>query len=207
MPSPYSTKRSELCRHDSWRVGCVSCKQDDIGEACAELEVEIAMTNEYLCALPLSISQAPTEEERQKLEKEEEKVKVRHGSLLDCLSGSRLHMDKVAAEKPNLTYTRRVKAKKSVSKAEITDSCDKEEFKYWRCMERDDKFFEVTLPSWKKQREDQRATMIEGLSKWNLSNAVAAGFDDGSPRYGDPRKYWPHSKPGEMEAEEALKHK
>lgn len=56
------------------------------------------MTNEYLCALPPSISQAPIEEERQKLEKEEEKVKARHHSLLDCLSGSRMLMDKVAAE-------------------------------------------------------------------------------------------------------------
>jgi hypothetical protein len=62
------------------------------------LEVEIAMTNEDLCALPPSISQAPTEEERQKLEKEEEKVKARHHSLLDSLSGLRTMMDKVAAD-------------------------------------------------------------------------------------------------------------
>ncbi|KAH0378439.1 hypothetical protein KCU92_g8717, partial [Aureobasidium melanogenum] len=386
MPSPYSTKRSELCRHDSWRVGCVSCKQDDIGEACAELEVEIAMTNEDLCALPPSISQAPTEEERQKLEKEEEKVKARHHSLLDSLSGLRTMMDKVAADvraicaktEPHMLaevfekdaaarelemddkfrkmfgrdppksiaadpelereiessastfkgldltnipatpdilldspagleivlrkgknpmlamgpnpgpaimsygralamfgppeshtestpktereyrerdtlnpptvailseeeqlalftedkclnytemlvseYTRRVKSKKSVSKAEITDSHDKEEsstggwpdveghdwagLTNWihRCMERDDKFFEVTLPSWKKQREDRRAMMIEGMSKWNLSNAFTAD----PSTYGDPRKYWSHSKSlSEMEAEEALKH-
>ncbi|KAG9659861.1 hypothetical protein KCU64_g3577, partial [Aureobasidium melanogenum] len=390
MPSPYSTQRSELCCHDSFRVGCFSCKQDDIGEACAELEIEIAMTNEYLCALPPSISQAPTEEERQKLEKEEGKVKARHDSLLDCLSSFRKMMDKVAgdvrdicaktephmlagafekdaaarelemddefrkmfgrdppksiAADPELEreiessastfkgldltnipatpdvllgspaglelmlragknpmlamgpnpgpavmsygralamfgppeshtestpktereyrergtlnpptvailseeeqlalftedkclnytemlvseYSRRVKAKKNVIKAEITDSYDKEEsstggwpdveghdwagLTNWihRCMERDDKFFEVTLPSWKKQREDQSATMIERLSKWNLSDAVAAGFDDGSSRYGNPRKYWPYSKSlGEMEAEKALKH-
>jgi hypothetical protein len=27
MPSPYSTNLSELCRHETWRVGCLSCKQ------------------------------------------------------------------------------------------------------------------------------------------------------------------------------------
>ncbi|KAH0030846.1 hypothetical protein KCU78_g2950, partial [Aureobasidium melanogenum] len=122
-------------------------------------------------------------------------------------------------------YTRRVEAKTNVDKAKTPDASDKKEsstgdwpdveghdwagLTNWihECIERDNKFFEVTLPSWKKQKEDQHATMIERLSKWNFSNATAAGFDDGFSRYGNPRNYWPYSKSlSEMEAEEAPKH-
>lgn len=66
------------------------------------------MTNEYLCALPPSISQAPTEEERQKLEKEEGKVKARHDSLLDCLSSFRKMMDKVAGDVRDICASKQV---------------------------------------------------------------------------------------------------
>ncbi|KAG9604591.1 hypothetical protein KCU77_g1223, partial [Aureobasidium melanogenum] len=103
-------------------------------------------------------------------------------------------------------YTRRVEAKANVDKAKTPDASDKKESSTgdWPDVEGHDW---VTLPSWKKQKEDQRAAMIERLSKWNFSDATAAGFDDDFSRCGYPRKYWPYSKSlSEMEAEEAPKH-
>ncbi|CAD0087609.1 unnamed protein product [Aureobasidium vineae] len=44
-----------------------------------------------------------------------------------------------------------------------------------RCMETDKKFLEVTLPSWKKEREDHRATTIEKLSKLSLKHHGPSG--------------------------------
>ena len=41
MPSHYSTSISELCRHESWRVGCLSCKQHHTMRQCAEVPYRI----------------------------------------------------------------------------------------------------------------------------------------------------------------------
>ncbi|KAH0359770.1 hypothetical protein KCU65_g9778, partial [Aureobasidium melanogenum] len=330
MPSPYSTERSELCRHDSFRVGCVSCKQHGVRGRFAESEAKLAKVDDSLRTLPSRISKAATDEERQILEKDKQKAKARHDRLLVPNPRTEPHMLAEAFEKdaaareiemnkvldkglgkervkfetadpelemeyatpkssfkgPDLTnipatpdyplddpvglavflrstngknpmsamgpesgpavmsygralamfgppethtestpkterefrerdtlnpptvpilseqqqwalftedkclpytellvseYTSRVKAKKNVGKADTTGSSDKKksssggwpeaEGHNWagltnwihRCIETDKKFFEVTLPTWKRQVEDDRATMIDRL--------------------------------------------
>jgi hypothetical protein len=43
MPSDYSINLSELCRHESWRVGCLSCKQHHTRRQCAEVTYRIGL--------------------------------------------------------------------------------------------------------------------------------------------------------------------
>lgn len=57
-----------------------------------------------------------------------------------------------------------------------------------RCMAPHNKHLKGMLPAWQEQRDRQFAK-VEQLKNWNLENAIAAGFDDGSSEYEVITKY------------------
>ena len=58
------------------------------------------------------------------------------------------------------------------------------------CIVADRELLQRTLPSWRRER-NARFAKVGQLKRWNLQEAIAAGFDDGSSRYGHPDKYQP----------------
>jgi hypothetical protein len=68
------------------------------------------------------------------------------------------------------------------------DQLDWAGFTNWlsRCKQVDKAFGRETLPSWNKQREQRRATIVAQLKAW----VPPQGFDDGSSSHQPPTKYY-----------------
>ncbi|KAJ4301892.1 hypothetical protein N0V90_003988 [Kalmusia sp. IMI 367209] len=68
------------------------------------------------------------------------------------------------------------------------DQLDWAGFTNWvfRCKQVDKNFGKETLPSWNKQREQRRATIVAQLKAW----VPPQGFDDGSSSHQHPKKFY-----------------
>jgi hypothetical protein len=68
------------------------------------------------------------------------------------------------------------------------DQLDWAGFTNWvsRCKQVDKTFGKETLPSWNKQREQRRATIVAQLKAW----VPPPGFDDGSSSHQHPRQFY-----------------
>ncbi|KAH0282693.1 hypothetical protein M436DRAFT_80635 [Aureobasidium namibiae CBS 147.97] len=81
MPSSYSTEINKLCRHESWRIGCLSCKQHHTKRQCAEAEAKLRHVRGLLKVLD------DTKQQSKRLEAEKQDALSRQTSLQTLVQG------------------------------------------------------------------------------------------------------------------------
>ncbi|KAJ4354590.1 uncharacterized protein N0V89_006327 [Didymosphaeria variabile] len=140
-------------------------------------------------------------------EKQEETTEYDYRSLCDwqypttpllsedqqwALFGSKKHMADAAILAGQ--YTKLVAEKENPTKTTTNsgwppvEQLDWAGFTNWvyRCKQVDKKFGKETLPSWNKEREQRRATIVPQLKAW----VPPPGFDDGSSSHQSPEQFY-----------------